>query len=142
MSASAGTELTIIERVKPISCCALKNLKPRWIDYAKKDGAVIINDQQIDPMPVIIGKAKYPEGIVEKIGAVYSNVCAINALDAARKLGNIKALNIVMLGLMAKSTGIEQEIWHEAIRETVKEKFVDLNLKAFDEGYHMAGCML
>lgn len=114
----------------------------RWIDYAKKDGAVIINDQQIDPMPVIIGKAKYPVGIVEKIHAAFSNVHTINALDAAKRLGNIKALNIVMLGLMAKSTTIDKETWHEAIRETVKEKFVDLNLKAFDEGYQMAECML
>lgn len=114
----------------------------RWIDYAKKDGAIIINDQQIDPMPVIIGKAKYPDGIVEKINSAFSNVHTINALDAAKKLGNIKALNIVMLGLLAKSTKIEKETWHEAIRETVKEKFVDLNLKAFDEGYQMAECML
>ncbi len=114
----------------------------RWIDYAKKDGAIIINDQQIDPMPVIIGKAKYPEGIVEKIHDAFSNVHTINALDAAKKLGNIKALNIVMLGLMAKSIKINKETWHEAIRETVKEKFVDLNLKAFDEGYQMAECML
>jgi len=51
-------------------------------------------------------------------------------------------LNIVMLGLMARSIQIDKETWHEAIRETVKEKFVDLNLKAFDEGYKMAECML
>lgn len=114
----------------------------RWIDYAKKDGAIIINDQRIDPMPVIIGKAKYPDDIIDKIHAVFTNVCVINALEAAKVLGNIKALNIVMLGVMAKSTGIKKDIWHEAIRETVKEKFVDLNIKAFDEGYQMAGCML
>lgn len=114
----------------------------RWIDYAKKDAAIIVNDQQIDPMPVIIGKAKYPEKVIENIQSLFSNVCSINALEIAKKLGNIKALNIVMLGLMAKSTGIDKEIWHEAIRETVKEKFINLNLKAFDEGYQIAGCML
>jgi len=114
----------------------------RWIDYAKKDGVIIINDQQIDPMPVIIGKVKYPEGITEKMRAVFPNVRSINALEAAKKLGNIKVLNVVMLGLMASSTKISRELWHEAIRETVKEKFVDLNLKAFDEGYQMAECML
>ncbi|MBP7175387.1 MAG: indolepyruvate oxidoreductase subunit beta [Thermoclostridium sp.] len=114
----------------------------RWIDFAKKDGVIIINDQQIDPMPVIIGKTKYPEGITEKIHAAFPNVRSINALDAAKKLGNIKVLNVVMLGLMASSTKIKRELWHEAIRETVKGKFVDLNLKAFDEGYQMAECML
>jgi len=114
----------------------------RWLEYVKKDGAVIINDQRIDPMPVIIGKAKYPENIIGKITERFSNVCAINAMEIAGRLGNIKVLNIVMLGLMARSTGIPLEVWHKAIRETVKEKFADLNLKAFDEGYTISGCML
>jgi indolepyruvate ferredoxin oxidoreductase beta subunit len=110
----------------------------RWVDYVKKTGTIIINDQQIDPMPVIIGKAKYPDDILEKIRDKFSGVRVIDALEVARRLGNIKVLNIVMVGLMAKSTEIEKEIWHEAIRETVKAKFVDLNLKAFDEGYQLA----
>ena len=45
----------------------------RWVDYAK-DASIIINTQRIDPMPVITGKAKYPENIVEKISAEYKNV--------------------------------------------------------------------
>ncbi len=114
----------------------------RWLDYAKRDCAIIVNDQKIDPMPVIIGKAMYPGDIIKNITSRFSNVCAIDALETARKLGNIKVLNIVMVGLMAKSTDIPVEIWHEAIRETVKVKFVDINLKAFDEGYEIAGCML
>jgi len=110
----------------------------RWIDYAKEDGTVIVNDQRIDPMPVIIGSVKYPEGVIEKLSARFPNVLPVKALDATRELGNIKVLNIVMLGLMAKNTDIPVETWHEAIRETVKEKFVDLNIKAFDKGYQMA----
>jgi len=114
----------------------------RWFDYAKEDGAIIINDQKIDPMPVIIGKAKYPENIVQDIKSRFKNVCTIDALDIAKKLGNIKVLNIIMVGLLAKSTAIPADIWREAIKETVKEKFVELNLKAFEEGYRIAGCML
>lgn len=114
----------------------------RWLDYAKEDGAIIINDQKIDPMPVIIGKAKYPENIVQDIKSRFKNVCTIDALDIAKKLGNIKVLNIIMVGLLAKSTAIPADIWREAIKETVKEKFVELNLKAFEEGYRIAGCML
>jgi indolepyruvate ferredoxin oxidoreductase beta subunit len=110
----------------------------RWIDYAKQDGTIIVNEQRIDPMPVIIGSAKYPEDITEELSKNFPNVIPVKALDAARQLGNIKVLNIVMLGIMAKSTDIPVEIWHEAIRETVKEKFVELNIKAFDKGYQMA----
>ncbi|NLY19355.1 MAG: indolepyruvate oxidoreductase subunit beta [Clostridiaceae bacterium] len=114
----------------------------RWLDYANKDGTIIINDQKIDPMPVITGKAKYPENIVQNIKARFKNVYTIDALDTAKRLGNIKVLNIIMVGLLAKSTGIPADTWREAIRETVKEKFVELNLKAFEEGYKIAGCML
>jgi indolepyruvate ferredoxin oxidoreductase beta subunit len=114
----------------------------RWLDYANKDGTIIINDQKIDPMPVITGKAKYPENIVQNIKARFKNVYTIDALDIAKRLGNIKVLNIIMVGLLAKSTGIPADTWREAIRETVKEKFVELNLKAFEEGYKIAGCML
>ena len=63
---------------------------------------------------------------------------SIDALEVAANLGNIKVLNIVMVGFLAKSTNIKKENWYEAIRETVKEKFIDINIKAFDEGYRMA----
>lgn len=107
----------------------------RWIDYAKQDGTIIVNEQRIDPMPVIIGSAKYPEGITEELSKNFPKVIPVKALDAARQLGNIKVLNIVMLGIMAKKTDIPVKTWHEAISETVKEKFVELNIKAFDKGY-------
>lgn len=108
------------------------------MDYAKKDGTIIVNAQRIDPMPVIIGKEKYPDDILSKLELRGSDVYIIDALKSAENLGNIKALNIVMVGFLAQKTDIQKEIWYEAIRETVKEKFIDLNLKAFDEGYRMA----
>lgn len=110
----------------------------RWLDYAKKDGTVVVNDQRIDPMPVIIGKEKYPDDIISKIKSGRSNVYIIDALKTAKELGNIKALNIVMVGFLAKNTDIRKDIWYEAIRENVKAKFTDLNIKAFDEGYKLA----
>jgi len=110
----------------------------RWLEYTKKDGTVIVNDQRIDPMPVIIGKEKYPDDVISRLKSGRSNVYIIDALKTAKELGNSKALNIVMVGFLAKNTNIGKEIWYESIRENVKEKFVELNLKAFEEGYKMA----
>lgn len=107
----------------------------RWIDYLKKDGRLIINTQKIDPMPVIIGKAKYPEGIVEKIKDVYKNTVDIDALKIAKDCGNIKAVNTVLLGLMAKFIDIEKEAWIEALKEVVPQKAIDVNMKAFEAGF-------
>ncbi len=107
----------------------------RWIDYAKKDATIVINNQRIDPMPVIIGKAKYPEDIIEKIKAEYKNVIDAPALDIARKCGSIKAVNVVMIGVMAKHSKIPKEVWIKAIEKTVKPQFVEINVKAFEDGY-------
>lgn len=107
----------------------------RWADYLKNDGTIIINDQRIDPMPVITGKAKYPDRIVEKLSEIIKKTITIDALKIAKECGNIKAVNIVLLGLLAKSIAIEKEIWLEAIREVVPVKALEVNLKAFEAGY-------
>lgn len=109
----------------------------RWVDYAQKDASIIINTQRIDPMPVITGKAKYPENIVEKISAEYKNVVTVPALELAEACGSIKAVNVVMIGVLARRTGIPEEIWIESIRKTVKPQFVDMNIEAFKKGYNL-----
>lgn len=109
----------------------------RWIDYAKKDASIIINTQRIDPMPVITGKAKYPENIIEKISADYMNVVTVPALELAEACGSIKAVNVVMIGVLARRTGIPEETWIESIRKTVKPQFVDMNIEAFKKGYNL-----
>lgn len=110
----------------------------RWAEYLKEGGKLIINDQSINPMPVIIGRAKYPEKIIEKIKGSYKNTLTIDALSAAKQCGNLKAVNVVLIGLMARSTDIDKSIWLESIKEVVPEKFLDVNLKAFEAGYNAA----
>lgn len=108
----------------------------RALPYLKKGGKIIVNGQQIDPMPVITGAAQYPENIAEKI-ADKADLKVIDALSLAKDAGNIKAVNVVLIGVMAKSTDIEYEKWIETIKTTVPEKFLDVNLKAFDLGYNI-----
>ncbi len=108
----------------------------RALPYLKKGGVMIANDQQIDPMPVITGAAKYPESIAEKISAK-ANLITVDALKAATEAGNMKAVNVVLIGVMAKSTDIPYEKWINTIKTTVPEKFLDVNLKAFDIGYNL-----
>ena len=101
----------------------------------KKGGKMIVNTQEIAPMPVITGAAKYPENIAEKLAANLDVTC-VDALSLAMEAGNSKAVNVVLIGLMAKNTDIAYEKWVETIRTTVPEKFLDVNLKAFDLGYY------
>ena len=107
----------------------------RALPFLKKDGIMIANTQEIDPMPVITGAAKYPEDIEGKLKEKV-NLIALDASRLALQAGNIKAVNVVLIGVMAKSTDIPYEKWVETIKTTVPEKFLDVNLKAFELGYN------
>ena len=108
----------------------------RALPYLKKGGKLIVNDQRIDPMPVITGAASYPENIVEKLSAV-ADVTALDALTLAKEAGNAKAVNVVLIGVLAKTSDISYEKWVDTIRATVPAKLLEVNLKAFDLGYNL-----
>ncbi len=110
----------------------------RALPYLKKEGKMILNDRAIEPMPVITGAQVYPDGIVEKLSAL-ANVTAINALDLSVQAGSPKAVNVVLIGVLAKSMNIDKNVWIEVIKETVPQKFLELNLKAFEIGYSCRG---
>ena len=90
----------------------------------------------IDPMPVITGAAVYPEGVLDELKAKGVFVDEIDALSLAQQAGNAKSVNIVLMGRLAKYFDIPYDKWVEAIKVSVKPQFVDVNLKAFDLGYH------
>ena len=108
----------------------------RALPYLKKGGKMIVNDQSMDPMPVIIGAMEYPADIKEKLASKVDLV-TLDALKYAKEAGNIKAVNVVLIGVMAKSTDIPYENWVETIKTTVPPKFLDVNLKAFELGYNL-----
>ena len=97
---------------------------------------MIANTQEIDPMPVITGAAEYPAEIAEKISKKVKLV-TVDAVKLAEEAGNIKAVNVVLIGVMAQKSEIPYENWIKTIRQTVPEKFLDVNLKAFDLGYYL-----
>lgn len=107
----------------------------RWLPFLKTDGTIIANTQTIDPMPVVIGTAEYPNGVLDAVRATGANLTEIDALSLAVKAGSPKAVNVVLIGVMASHMDITYDVWENAIRATVPEKFLSLNLKAFEYGY-------
>ena len=109
----------------------------RWLDHLRIGGTMVINDYQIQPVPVNLGMAEYPEGIIEHLKGI-CDVHAFKAAEIATELGNPKAMNIVLLGALIKSMGGLDEIdWDAEIEANVKPKFAELNKKAFRAGYEL-----
>ena len=106
----------------------------RALPYLKKGGKIIVNIQRLKPMPVITGAAEYPGDILEKLRQA-ADVSALDALALAREAGSPKAANVALIGVMARETALEKQLWLDTIRETVPEKFLEINLRAFELGY-------
>lgn len=104
--------------------------------FLKDGGTIIVNTQKILPMPVIIGAREYPDNILDTMKNEDKNVIAVDALDLAKEVGNIKTVNTIMLGVMAKQLGLAFEDIEKALKMTVSAKLVDINLSALKLGYN------
>lgn len=106
----------------------------RYVHFLKEDGVLVVNDQRIDPMPVITGAAEYPENIIETISKA-NKVYSMDAQAKALELGNPRVFNIIVLGMAAKHMNFTKDQWLEVIANTVPAKTVEINQKAFIVGY-------
>lgn len=106
----------------------------RYAHFLKKDGVIIVNDQRMDPMPVAVGMAEYPENIIETLQEKY-HVVTVDAQGLALALGNARVFNTVIMGVAAGKMDFAKEEWLKVIEETVPPKTVEMNRKAFEAGY-------
>lgn len=105
----------------------------RYVHYLKKSGRIIVDNREISPMSVLVGQADYPANIdreLEKSG----KTDFVDATTVAVELGNIRVVNIILLGVLSKYLDFKRESWEESIRKNIKEKFVELNITAFNKG--------
>lgn len=110
----------------------------RWLEYLKPGGRIIVNTQKVEPMPVIIGAAKYPENIEEKLAAKGAIVDAKDFLAVATEAGSSKAVNIALMGKLSNYfADIPADVWVDTMKEIVPPKFLELNLKAFEAGRNL-----
>ena len=96
---------------------------------------MVTSTQKIDPMPVVTGQMAYPQGLLEAIQAKGVKVLAVDALGLAEEAGSQKAVNVVLIGAMAKRLGGEKADWLAALERCVPPKFLEMNQKAFELGY-------
>ena len=110
----------------------------RYTDYLRKDGQVIVDNREIPPMSVLVGNAKYPVDIERKLRD-FGTVHLIDAMNIAAELGNLRVVNIILLGVLSKFLDLREKCWQDAIVQNVKERFVELNINAFNRGRELTG---
>ena len=127
---------SVIEKGEADIILAFEQLEAaRWLPFLKPGGVLIASTQRIDPMPVIMGAASYPENILPAIREKGVRVVEVDALEKAMEAGSPKATNVVLLGVAARQMGLDKELWLDALRVTVPPKTIAVNEKAFAMGY-------
>lgn len=123
----------VIDKGEADAIVAFEKLEAaRWVGYLKKGGQIIVNTQEIEPMPVITQAAVYPQDLVSKLAAAGAKVDAKDFLSIAEEAGSAKAVNLALMGRLSKYfPEIPEAAWLEAIDAVVAEKFRPLNQKAF-----------
>ncbi|PKL36248.1 MAG: indolepyruvate oxidoreductase subunit beta [Spirochaetae bacterium HGW-Spirochaetae-1] len=106
----------------------------RKLDYLAPNGTLIVNRLQVNPAPVETGAMKYPDDLEQWVGGNAKKSLFVDTEPALKEAGSKKALNIVMLGVLSNHLEFSDEQWDKGIKSLVKEKFVDMNLKAFRLG--------
>jgi indolepyruvate ferredoxin oxidoreductase beta subunit len=107
----------------------------RWLDYLKPEGMIIINDDRVDPLPVMSGKLKYPDDIDQRIAQMIEKTMVVDASSIAIECGNVKAANVVLVGILAAAMELPEGEVEKAIEAMVPPKALEINLKAFKQGH-------
>lgn len=107
----------------------------RYIHYLKEDGVIIANTQRIDPMPVVMGMDEYPEDVETQIKSMNDKACLIDALSIAKEIGNVRVVNMIMIGAYAAYVGDTLEEWEHIVEVTVPKHTIQMNKEALKRGY-------
>lgn len=108
----------------------------RYLKYLKPEGKIVVNNFRLNSVSTLVGKFEYKEAEIDaELKKLNTNI--IDAPKKAEELGNAKVMNVILLGSLVKSMNLEKIDWEDIIRKNVKEKFVDLNIKALHMGMEL-----
>lgn len=116
---------------------ALEKLEAaRWAGYLKPGGIALINNFALPPLSVSLGNARYPgdDEIKDILKQVTDQIFFIDGTERAKELGNIRTLNIFMLGSASRFMPFPANIWKESITNRLPDKIRQINLTAFECG--------
>jgi indolepyruvate ferredoxin oxidoreductase beta subunit len=109
----------------------------RALPMLKPKGTVVVNTKYIPPTSIRPStKPLTTQQLLDMIAAKAQKVYPVDGIKLAAKLGNLMVVNTVLLGAVSAlpDVPVKNESFQQAIASRLKEKFINLNLKAFEAG--------
>ncbi|MBM4446693.1 MAG: indolepyruvate oxidoreductase [Chloroflexi bacterium] len=108
----------------------------RWSYYLREGSVAIVNNQSTPPLSVSLGTHRYPgdKDIEDTLKRWAGRVCFVNGTHKAEKLGDLRTLNMLMLGCVSSFLPIDVDIWKDCISQRLSPNILKMNMAAFDQG--------
>jgi len=110
----------------------------RYLPYMHSQTKVIVNTHKIYPPAVATGKMDYPENVLAELISRDIHVKELDAFEIASKVGEVRAVNIVMVGVLSTYLPIDEQVYVDVMNERIPKRFREVNIKAFQEGRKIA----
>jgi len=110
----------------------------RYLPYMHSQTKVIVNTHKIYPPAVATGKMDYPEKVLAELISRDIHVKELDAFEIASKVGEVRAVNIVMVGVLSTYLPIDEQVYVDVMNERIPKRFREVNIKAFQEGRKIA----
>lgn len=106
----------------------------RYADFLSPDGIALVNTQQIIPTTVSAGPFDYPEDPEGLVRKRHKHYILCPCLEIATDLGEPRAANVVMVGLLSRFLPFQDHIWSGVLEKQIKQRYLEINHKAFQAG--------
>jgi indolepyruvate ferredoxin oxidoreductase beta subunit len=106
----------------------------RYLHFLGPKPTILLNEQRLNPPSVSLGKDRYPEDIAASLSRCAARFKKIAAKDLALRAGDIRTLNIVLLGALSSFLTVAEGVWTENILRRFPAKAHQANLEAFRLG--------
>ena len=108
----------------------------RWSHYLRLGAIAIINNHALPPLSVNLGNEPYPtdEEIAHILGQRSERICFVDGTSRTKKLGNVRTLNMFMLGCASILLPLKVSVWKGSISQRVSPSMRQMNIAAFDFG--------
>ena len=108
----------------------------RWSHFLRPEAIAIINNQALPPQSVNLGNECYPSDkeITNILKQRLVRIYFVDGINRAKELGNIRTLNMFMLGCISSFLPLKVKTWKDCISLRLPPGIRQINIAAFDEG--------
>ena len=108
----------------------------RWGYYLRSGGLVIVNNQATPPLSVSLGTHRYPSDneVEDILKQRTERIYFVDGTSRVRQLGDVRTLNMFMLGCGSSFLPIDVQIWRDCIHQKLPANILQINIAAFEQG--------